>query len=289
MGKYLIILLFSTYVLAEDFIKIKAKKIDDHIQVKIKIESNSFGPEDIKINESYSTYKTTPLEYIKHLVVKVDNEIAFDVLTSPYLSKNPIFGFSFKESSNNKMLNISVTDNDNNVKTINTTLANAFNMSKIALQNKDKKEANCDEPKILEAKTINEAINALHNDSKHIIDDKIKIYASGSESKPNNIMEPHINIGASRIRLHIQSTLNFESLVVLSEGNPKVVIALFNNHKSVPTDYFITFKLTSGMYNWENHGYAINQKIVVIAKDKMGKLYRGIYFIDIYRSGESCG
>ena len=90
--------------------KLKAKMKKDITKVKVMFKSPMAGPEEAE-------KKKIKPEFIAHIVGKVGGNIVYEVSTSGFISKNPLFKFQFKGAKKGDMLEMTVTDNNGKVTT----------------------------------------------------------------------------------------------------------------------------------------------------------------------------
>ena len=73
--------------------KIKAKLTNNIVKVKVlvKHEMSTYSQAEKRTGDSNNA------NFITHLTARVDDKLVFEVSTSQFLSKNPIFKFKFKK------------------------------------------------------------------------------------------------------------------------------------------------------------------------------------------------
>lgn len=90
--------------------KLKAKMKKDVTKVKVMFKSPMAGPEEAE-------KKKIKPEFIAHIVGKTNGKTVYEVSTSGFISKNPLFKFQFKGAKKGDMLEMTVTDNNGKVTT----------------------------------------------------------------------------------------------------------------------------------------------------------------------------
>lgn len=98
--------------------KIKAKLKGDTVNVKAmaKHDMMTYDVAEKKTGDRKNA------NFITHITAKVGDKVVFDMSTSQFLSKNPIFKFSFKGAKKGDKLEISWVDLKGNTKTDTTKI-----------------------------------------------------------------------------------------------------------------------------------------------------------------------
>jgi len=85
--------------------KVKAKLKKDTVKVKALFKSPMAGREEAE-------KKKIKPEFITHIIASVGGKTVYEVSTSPFISKNPLFKFQFKGASKGDKMHVVVTDNN---------------------------------------------------------------------------------------------------------------------------------------------------------------------------------
>jgi len=98
--------------------KIKAKLTNNIVKVKVlaKHEMSTYSQAQKRTGDSSNA------NFITHLKASIKDEIVFEVSTSQFLSKNPIFKFKFKDGKKGDVLTMTWTDRKGNTKTSKTKI-----------------------------------------------------------------------------------------------------------------------------------------------------------------------
>ena len=83
--------------------KIKAKLKGDVVQVKVMAKHDMLTYDQAKA-------KGTEANFITHITAKANGKVVYDVSTSQFWSKNPLFKFKFKGAAKGDKLEITWTD-----------------------------------------------------------------------------------------------------------------------------------------------------------------------------------
>lgn len=84
--------------------KVKAKVKNGVVEVKAMFTSDMAGREEAE-------KKKIKPSFIAHIIATVDGVMVYEVSTSPFISKNPLFKFSFKGATGGTM-EVVTTDNN---------------------------------------------------------------------------------------------------------------------------------------------------------------------------------
>jgi len=90
--------------------KIKAKEKGDAVSVKVMVKHDMLTYDQAK-------KKGTDANFITHISAKANDKVVFDMSTSQFLSKNPIFKFKFKGAKKGDKVEITWVDLKGNTKT----------------------------------------------------------------------------------------------------------------------------------------------------------------------------
>jgi len=90
--------------------KVKAKLKGAIVKVKVMFKSPMVGKEEAE-------KKKVKPEFITKIIAKHNKKIVYEVSTSPFISKNPLFKFEFKGGAKGDALEMIATDNNGKVKT----------------------------------------------------------------------------------------------------------------------------------------------------------------------------
>ncbi len=89
--------------------KIKAKQKGDIVKVKVLIKHPMLTYDQAK-------KKGTEANFITHVTAKANDKVVFDLSSSQFLSKNPLFRFSFVGAKKGDKLEVTYTDLKGNTK-----------------------------------------------------------------------------------------------------------------------------------------------------------------------------
>jgi len=94
-------------------IKIKAKAADGIVKVKalVKHEMSTYNQAEKKTGDRNNAL------FITHVSATVNGNIVYEVSTSQFLSKNPIFKFNFRGGQKGNTISMTYVDNKGNSKT----------------------------------------------------------------------------------------------------------------------------------------------------------------------------
>ncbi|HIP59581.1 MAG TPA: thiosulfate oxidation carrier complex protein SoxZ [Campylobacterales bacterium] len=90
--------------------KIKAKEKGGAVSVKVMVKHDMLTYDQAK-------KKGTDANFITHISAKANDKVVFDMSTSQFLSKNPIFKFKFKGAKKGDKVEITWVDLKGNTKT----------------------------------------------------------------------------------------------------------------------------------------------------------------------------
>jgi len=90
--------------------KIKAKEKDGVVKVKAMFKS-------LMADKEEAEKKKIDVEYIKHIIGKVNGKVVFEASTSGFMSENPLLKFSFTGAKKGDELEFDITDNNGKTKT----------------------------------------------------------------------------------------------------------------------------------------------------------------------------
>jgi len=171
----------------------KAKSYPNGVtKVKVIFKSQMAGPRE-------ASKRNIAVEYVKRVKIKAGDTLVFDVKTSEFISKNPLFSFRYK-GKHSPYLTLETIDNNENIrtKTIKAKLTPTNNPS---IQNTDKLKK---DPSIFPVKDSN--IKALYGDVM-LIEDGIKLKA------------PKLSENSASIPVNIKSNIKFKSIAVFASGH----------------------------------------------------------------------
>lgn len=90
--------------------KIKAKEKGGAVSVKVMVKHDMLTYDQAK-------KKGTDANFITHISAKANDKVVFDMSTSQFLSKNPIFKFKFKGAKKGDKVEVTWVDLKGNTKT----------------------------------------------------------------------------------------------------------------------------------------------------------------------------
>jgi len=90
--------------------KIKAKLKGDVVNVKVMVKHDMLTYDQAK-------KKGTDANFITHISAKANDKVVYDMSTSQFLSKNPIFKFKFKGAKKGDKVEVTWVDLKGNTKT----------------------------------------------------------------------------------------------------------------------------------------------------------------------------
>jgi predicted secreted protein len=250
----LIFFILSIHIFALSDIKIKAKQNKDLVNVKILIKSPMRGIEQAKKGKIEQ-------DYINHISASVGNRIVYDTSLSAYIYQNPIIKFNYKYKNGGDILNIIATNNkgkkfyqDKKIK-IRPTPKPQDNKKTVQISFLDYRNI---KPNLWQEQTIDEALRELYGHTESI-NGKIEIC-----STPEG---PY-----HKVTINIKSKVLLESLLVLTDANPRPVVAVFNT----PTDTHINYEMDILMLK---SGYG---NIIIIGKGVDGVLYKTSHNVNVW-------
>ncbi len=227
---------------------IKANHNDNNTHIKVLLNSPMYGKEEAEKRKVESNV-------ITHVAAQVNKKTVFEVFTSEFTSKGPFLQFALKNNPNNKTIKFITVDNNKNINTqsFNIRNLNTKKMEKDLLSLKEKPTLNkIENLKVWDAKTVNEALEELYNSTDTI---KSEFFKLSTKQYENRLHVP----------LNIKSNLDLESIIVLVDANARSTVAIFK----IPTRAIIDYQIGLEMTNYKVQNY-----IVVIGKDRNGKLYK---------------
>lgn len=255
MTKYLLILLLlaiQLFAFSDNaFIKVKARINNDVITVKLLSNSYMADIEEAK-------KKNIKPEFIAHIVAIANNKIVYEVSTSGFISKKPFFEFSFKIFSNIKVIKFIITDNQGNTSTVNVNIVNS---KKRKFLLKPMQKTNIYRSEIWNFKTPKKIIQQLYPEKiKNNTGIKIEIFNQPQANHAEGICI--LDGDGSRIKMKITSTIDFSTIAVMQDVNPRSMVALFKPTKSSIIKYNLPIKMRR------------TGTITVIGKSIDGKIYK---------------
>jgi sulfur-oxidizing protein SoxZ len=84
--------------------KIKAKEKDGVVKVKAMFTS-------LMADKEEAEKKKIDVEYISHIIGKVNDKVVYEATTSGFMAENPLFKFSFTGAKKGDELVFEITDN----------------------------------------------------------------------------------------------------------------------------------------------------------------------------------
>ncbi len=90
--------------------KIKAKEKDGVVKVKAMFKS-------LMADKEEAEKKKVEVEYIAHILGKVNDKVVFEATTSGFMAENPLIKFSFTGAKKGDELEFVLTDNHGKTKT----------------------------------------------------------------------------------------------------------------------------------------------------------------------------
>ena len=267
MSKYLLILLFlsiNIFAIELNTIKVKVTQHNNVLKTKIMIQSDM-------VSEEVAKRKKTKPEYITNITAKIDERTVYNISTSPNVSTGLKLQFKFKNQSKTKKLEIYTTKNNSK------QYKNSFQINKLLMSKRGIKS-----PPLQVKYLIENNFKTTHSkvweetDPRKAIE---KLY--GSQEMIENIIHVKVPIETQNkylIPVSIKSDLNLESIAILTDNNPKSLIAIISIPKNGMIDYALNIK-AMGVYYYNEKYYnqpSYEANIIVIGKAYDGKLYRTI-------------
>ena len=168
MNQYLLLLiLMTTQLFSIENIKYKVKQNNEVSKVKFYIENPMTGEEKAKKNNRKP-------EYITRIIIEAKQQIIYDILTSPNISKNPMFKFHFNSKFYSDTMKLTTVNNKN--KKVHKDLAkdSMHNKWKISDSTIDHEYSLLDKD-IWSITNMNEAIKMFSKNEKFIYEENIKV------------------------------------------------------------------------------------------------------------------
>lgn len=209
-------------------------------------------------------------DFITHITAKVNSDRVLDIRTSPFLYKNPVIKYKFKNTRKANLINYTLTRNDNETKEFlfNINRNSNTQIEQITTPKIKSKVLIHNNYKPWKAVTIEDGIQEVYGDIEKPITDKIKI----SDGK-YSIDFDYLLAGCGYSTLHITSEVDLESFAIFTDMLPRSTIAKFEISKHNIIDYEL--KIKEGKISKNDKNQFINDFIiVVIGKDRNGKFYK---------------
>lgn len=177
----------------------------------------------------------------------------FDVKTSPNIGYNPAFTFQFKNIMDADHIELNIENNKQLARIIDIPIwSTGVRMeANVSAELKTHSEINS---KVFEANTVDEAIEEFYGTINNPIENKIIIETPGNTSM------------SGRIPVKIQSNIELESFIVLSDKLLNPAIAIFNIPSVGIIDYDFNIKVRDDKV-WKH-------TLIVIGKGKDRKFYK---------------
>ncbi len=264
MFKFFIITILCisiTYLFASD-IRIKAKKQEDITNLKFMIKNRmERNIETFKARVytegSCSNYyqietftKESKSDYVKMIKVYRDNNLFSTIVTSPNISRNPIFSYKLKLEKELPFSVIYMTNKDK---------SELHSTSKLYKQSKESYNYALDTKKIHKQYNSNNAIS----------------------SKDITIILPPSTFNRTVIPLTVKSNIKLYSFAVFSDRTQTPLIIYVKNEKASYIDFYFKFKIL------DNTTFDYN--ITVVGKDENGTLHKSVVKSKLSREGDCCG
>ena len=223
-------------------IKVKVKQKKDRLNLKMMIQNPMY-------TEDQAKRWNKPLHYVTHVMVTVKNDLLFDATLTPRISKNPLFKAKFIYARTLRVKPLAYAKDN-----MGFSAKQAANRPRGVASEKYTVDKSIDysitKATAWRAKTIAEAIKAFYGG--------VQFDAGDFEIKM-----PKVAANGGNIPISITSNLDLESILVLSEGNPKKALIAFHIPKGQKLDYHFRFKLKEA---------GVHQ-VVVVAKGRNGKYF----------------
>jgi len=259
MTKHLALLfLLVTYAIALD-ITVKAKQINNIVNAKVIIKHpmTTFHQAEQRTGNKKNAY------FITHITAKINDNIVYDVSTSPFLSKNPVMKFNYTYQGRGNDLKIISIDNKKEINKRSTKIKNSSGLNELSfantinLQSKNFRKSN---PKLWQEISVEDGIMDLYGNIKSF-EKQIKIDIQGVMKFRDGLCLHN----SANTTIRIQSKVALTSLAVFQDMLEHPTIAVFNTPSNVLIDYGLNVKLGRGFYDSGN--------IIVVAKGDNGKYY----------------
>ena len=208
----------------------------------------------------------------KHVVIKIDGKILYNVHVGEFLSWRQTFDFYYKYTNIPQSVEAIIYNKQGEKLRIFDTIDNwnkkRWFVRQDALKIKSKETSfNKKYKDILQTKSPEEAILKLYGSQKAI---------------PNvlQVKSPEVVENSSSVPVSINSPIEIESLALLENSNPRSVIAVWDITKgAIVKKYAFSFKMNC------NNG--CNTKITAMAKGRDGKLYKTVKPIHLYAASHT--
>jgi hypothetical protein len=233
----------------------KAKASSDGTIVKAK-----FVLKNPMITLEQAKHSKIEANFISHVTATVENNIVLDISTSPYLSRNPIIKYKFKDLNQSNDINYILTDNKGKQKEHFSEITREYNLprEKKQLRYLNTSVVNFREtnPLAWKAKSSQEAIKALYGSVENPIKNKINLIM------PEDTDSVESDCGLS-IPVKISSNIDLESLAIFIDKIEGSTLAVFSISPFSIIDYELRVKIGGKQYT-----------LIVIGKDRDGKFYK---------------
>lgn len=265
MNKFLVILfLLTVQLFSLENVNYKAKQTNDFVKVKFKIKNPMIGREQAAI-------KNVNPDYITKIIIKSNEQVIYEVFTTPNISKNPVFKFHFKNKFYSDNINCITVDNKNNVINRNFVKQKTSNEWKVLTTETKtssllKNEDISSNKQLWNITNIEEAIKVLYGDEKFTYANELEVTLRTFESN------------SASIPINIKSDIKLESLAIFQNKNKYSTIAIIKVPSNAIVDYSLYFKMDFGC----------DRNIVVIGKGINGKIYRKDSPITVLGSDMNC-
>lgn len=259
----LILMMLTSALSAENsFVKIKTILKKDIYYTKLLVRHPMIDKLEAERNRK-------EVQYIRHIVADIDDQVVFDVWTSPLVSKNPIFKFKFKYFGKSKTINTRVLDNFNK-------------LDKRSFHLNDRNFTAIKESSSLRPKGLNEFPNKVWKTTT--VDEGIKeLYGVPTKFEKGIVVTGPNFIISDYSRITIKSKVDLESIAIYAKGySGESLRAIFIIPKNGIIDYDFPIKITASECGK-------NTKITVVGKDRNNTMYKTTSRIQYCRCSHGCG
>lgn len=255
--QYLLFLLIPIVICAQDnsYLDMKAKANSDGTIVKAK-----FALKNPMITLEQAKHSKIEANFISHVTATVENNIVLDISTSPYLSRDPVIKYKFKDLNQSNAINYILTNNKGKQKEHFFEIKREYKLprEKIQLKHLNTSVVNFRKtnPLAWKAKSSEEAIKALYGSVENPIKDKINLIMP----EDSNPRESDCGL---KVPVKISSNIDLESLAIFIDNIGGSTVAVISIPPVSIIDYELRVKIRGQQYT-----------LIVIGKDREGRFYQ---------------
>ena len=271
MKQYILFLLIPVVISAQgnSDLDIKAKANSDGTIVKAK-----FILKNPMITLEQAKHSKIEVNFISHVTATVENNIVLDISTSPYLSRNPIIKYKFKDLNQSNDINYILTDNKGKQKEHFSEIKRKHNLSR------EKKQLRHSNTSVVNFRKTNPLAWTASN-SKEAIKELYGLVENPIKNKINLLMPEDSNPRESdcglKVPVKFSSKIDLESLAIFIDNIEGSTVAVISIPPFSIIDYELRVKIRGEQYT-----------LIIIGKDREGRFYKATHKGHLPSSYDAC-